>query len=160
MNDNGRRPDGISFDDVEDKESVQTPEQRKKTRTWAYGDVMPALPRIDPEGKATMTALGTLLHGEALLTVFMRDPRWTCIIFGAHDRQGDLIWPMALDESKLAAEKTSYMIAGELPTFYLEYYNTLRGSEAQKFRPEFFPVLPCVDAFVSSPSGLWRPTRP
>jgi hypothetical protein len=65
LNHLGRRPSKIIVDDVEDKESVSTREQRDKTKAWAYGDLIPALPKLDPS--ATIVALGTLLHKEALL---------------------------------------------------------------------------------------------
>lgn len=126
------RPRKIIFDDLEDKESVSTEEQRKKTRTWFYGDVMPALPEMDPE--ATIVGLGTLLHQDALLTYLERDPQWTVIKFGVRDRDGDWLWPENINEQKYEIKKRSAILAGELSTFFMEYDNVFRNDESAKFR--------------------------
>lgn len=136
LNHSGRRPDRIIFDDLEDKESVKTEEQRKKTRQWAYGDLIPALPEMNPD--AQMIGLGTLLHSDALLARMVKDPQWLPIIFGAKDRDGALVWPENLDNRKLEMKKDSYSLMGELNLFYLEYHNSYRNEETMLFRPEFF----------------------
>lgn len=145
LNHSGRRPDRIIFDDLEDKESVATEAQRKKTKEWAFGDLIPALPELNPQ--AQMLGLGTLLHSDALLAAFVRDPQWLPIIFGARDRQGDLLWPENLDEKKLETKKTSYSLAGELNLYYLEYHNTYRDELNALFRAEFFK-------YAEAPNGL------
>jgi len=81
LNVNGKRPDWMLWDDLEDKESVKTDEQREKTKEWAFGDALPALPKLDPT--AAIVAMGTLLASNALLTVMEADPDWTTIKFGA-----------------------------------------------------------------------------
>lgn len=139
LNVGGQRPDGIVFDDVEDRESVKTAEQREKTKAWLYGDVMPALPEM--QDNATILGLGTLLHAEALLMTLHRDPEWTSVIFGVKDRQGDLLWKANMDEPKIEAKKQSYGRAGLLHQYYLEYENTIRAAESQKFQSSMFRIL-------------------
>jgi hypothetical protein len=136
LNHRGRRPSKIIMDDVEDKESVSTDEQRKKVRAWAYGDLIPALPALDPS--ATIIALGTMLHPDSLLSTLSNDPQWTVVKFGALDKRGHPLWAANMDERKLELKQQSYAMAGELPTFYLEYYNTARGDKTAAFRQEFF----------------------
>ena len=132
MNVNGQRPDTILLDDVEDRESVKTTEQRAKTKTWAYGDVIPALPEMDET--ATIMAIGTLLHPEALLMSWLADSDWTAIVFGVRDRQGEPLWLDNMNEEKIQKKKDMYARAGQLAQYYLEYENTIRADEAQKFR--------------------------
>lgn len=132
----GKRPQKIICDDLEDKESVSTALQRAKTRQWAYGDLLPALHEMD--NSSTITVLGTLLGSECLLKTFAADPQWTVIRFGAYDRQGELLWPENLSEEKLRTKKQSFVLAGELHTFYLEYHNEERSPETQLFKPEYF----------------------
>lgn len=132
LNHRGQRPTLIIVDDVEDKESVSTEAQRLKTRTWAYGDLMPALP--EAEGNGTIVALGTILNREALLLTWAKDPQWTVVRFGAFDKDGELLWPYMMDEKKLAAKKSSYAQAGQLSTFYLEYHNEPRDPETAPFK--------------------------
>jgi hypothetical protein len=143
LNHKGNRPLRIICDDIEDRESVKNDEQRAKTREWAFGELMPAIDEIS--GKATLFAIGTLLHPEALLQVWEADPQFTVVRFGAHDRQGDLLWPLAADEKKLAEKKASYVRAGLLHTFYMEYYNEYRVPEGMKFRPEYIRHEPPGD---------------
>ena len=136
LNHNGRRPDWQVWDDLEDKESVSTAEQRSKTLEWAYGDAIPALSAMGREG--TITALGTLLHSEALLTILARDPLWTTCKFGAVDRQGDPLWAARMDHKALDRLKASFALAGKLNLFYMEYHNEVRNEESQRFRKSFF----------------------
>ncbi|KKM07035.1 hypothetical protein LCGC14_1738030, partial [marine sediment metagenome] len=75
MNHNGKRPGTIIMDDLEDRESVSTTEQRFKARTWVFEDLIPAIAELDDD--STIVALGTLLHKEAILMYLSRDEQWT-----------------------------------------------------------------------------------
>ena len=143
LNYRSRRPKRILFDDLEDKESVSTAEQRKKVREWAFGDLMPAISELDNDSE--IIGLGTLLHPEALLEVLARDPQWTVVKLGAVDIDGASIWPEQLSLEKLEAKKESASLAGELDLFYMEYYNEYRSPETQLFREDFFHVVPEPD---------------
>lgn len=136
----GARPDRIIMDDVEDKESVKTEEQRQKTREWFYQDVLPALPVMD--SNATIVALGTLLHIEALLQTIRGDPEWTAVIFGARDKGGHPIWPQVMDEDKIERRRQSYSRAGQISGFYMEFFNTPRTEEDAKFRMDMIKTWP------------------
>jgi predicted phage terminase large subunit-like protein len=136
----GQRPKKIIIDDLEDKDSVSTQLQRSKTREWAYADMMPALPPLDPDG--TIIALGTMLHKEDLLSVWGQDPDWTVVKFGVWDRDGEPLWPEYMDEEKIAAKKRSYSVAGQLHNYYMEYENEPQAAETQVFKPEHFLYEP------------------
>lgn len=138
---NSSRPDKIILDDVEDEESVKTEEQRVKTRKWLYAAVEPALP---VDGSGTLYAIGTLLHDDALLRTLQRDEDYACIVFGAYDKDGNLLWPWRMSEKKLDRLKRRYARAGQLSTFYMEYHNTLRTEEEQRFK-SFIYSRPQVD---------------
>lgn len=144
LNHLGHRPSKIICDDLEDKESVSTDLQRKKTREWAYGDLMPALQEDDPE--ATITALGTLLHPEALLNVWAEDQDWTTVKIAAVDMDGQPVWPYLWPLYKLEAKKQAFSRVGQLHTFYMEYMNEARASELQIFRQDWFThAIPAPD---------------
>jgi predicted phage terminase large subunit-like protein len=134
------RPRKIIFDDLEDKESCSTEEQRKKTRTWFYGDVLPALPELDRD--ATVVGLGTLLHQDALLTYLERDPQWTVVKFGVRDRGGNWLWPANINEHKYEVKKKSAVLAGELSTFIMEYDNVYTSDESAKFKADSITYAP------------------
>ena len=132
LNVNAQRPDCIIIDDVEDKESVNTQEQRDKTKDWAYSDMMPALPRMDPS--AYIVAIGTLLHTDALLMTWRRDPDWTSVVLAAVDSEGEPLWPENMPLATIEKTKAAYARAGRLHIFYLEYMNTVRNPEDAKFK--------------------------
>jgi hypothetical protein len=141
-----QRPDWIILDDVEDKESVSTADQRSKTESWFMGDLMPATSEMDDtafdgavdESEASIIMLATLLHSEALAQKNRESPEWTSIVFGALDKDGDPLWAAKLGLEKLERKKLSYVRRGRLAEFYLEYFNTIRAEETQKFKQSFF----------------------
>lgn len=135
LNVNAQRPDNILLDDVEDTESVKTAEQRQKAQDWLYRDVMPALPRNDPT--AAITAVGTLLHLDALLMVLARDPRFHSIIFGALDKQGDALWPEFMPKEKIERERQAALKVGQLNGFMMEYFSTTHDETSAKFRESY-----------------------
>ncbi|MBA4274985.1 MAG: hypothetical protein C0436_04960 [Alphaproteobacteria bacterium] len=129
LNINGQRPQLVLVDDLEDKASVAIEEQRLKLKDWFYADLMPCLPSMDES--AGIAVLGTLLHPEALLMTLAVDPQWNVVKFGSHDKQGELLWPENMDESKLEKERVSATLAGTLAAFYMERMSELRvGTEA------------------------------
>ena len=139
----GQRPSKIVCDDLEDKESVKTKEQRKKTLEWFTGDLKPALPKLNPD--ATIVCLGTLLHGDALLEKLKGDPEWTAVTFGAVDKDGDPLWPENMTLPELEAEKSSFARLGQLNTYYLEYFNQVRNDETAHFKQHWFQYGPPKD---------------
>lgn len=144
----GERPSLILFDDVEDKESVKTDDQRLKTKEWFYGDLIPALPEMDET--ATIIGLGTLLHRESLLKILSYDPEWTTIQFGAIDRDGEPLWADNMSLEKLERKKKSYALNGMIHIYYMEYESLLRSPENAIFagpfilRPEWRGELDCI----------------
>lgn len=140
LNLQGVRPQKVKVDDVEDRESVSTEEQRKKMRVWGYGDLLPCLPALDP--LATMIVIGTVLHPASLLMTWANDPKFTVVRFGALDRAGKPLWAENMSTERLEIEKKSFARAGELPTFYLEYHNQVRAEETQIFQQRFFRYGP------------------
>jgi hypothetical protein len=79
-----------------------------------------------------------LLHEDALLTYLIRDPEWAAVKFGALDLQGDPIWALALDKEKLEKKKRSYTLAGDLASYFREYFNEIRNEALQKFQSRMF----------------------
>lgn len=138
LNYSGQRPTRIIIDDFEDKESCKTEEQRAKSLDWVVSDVEPALPEMDPD--AMLAILGTLLHRESAIERLRLTGEYTAVVFGAKDRQGDLLWPEMMDEVKLARRKQHYARLGRLHVFYMEYFNQLRNPEAMLFKPEHLIV--------------------
>lgn len=130
---NSIRPDVIHLDDVEDKESVSTAEQRKKTHDWFLGDVIPALGELNTDSYILLT--GTLLHNEALLVKMGIDPTFTTTVLGVLDNEGNPVFAKYISKEKLEAKKALYSRQGKLDLFYLEYFNRLTNEDTMILRP-------------------------
>lgn len=153
----GQRPDDITIDDVEDKESVATEAQRHKTMVWLMGDVKPALPQVGENGG--ITVVGTLLHSEGMMVKLAKDPEWICITLGATDNYGNPIWAHYKTLQQIETLKLSYARQGLLNIFYMEYMSKHTHGEHSKFpavfqyeimkRAEFAAVSLCIDPAIS-----------
>jgi predicted phage terminase large subunit-like protein len=133
---NGRRPDLVIVDDLEDRDEVRTDTLREKTRTWFMQDLKPVLPKIG--GRGRMTVLGTILHEDCLLERLAVDPEWSCVKMGALDRSGSPLWDQYLTRERLEAEKQSFARQGNLRGFYMEYMSKTIAPETQIFKQEMF----------------------
>lgn len=132
----GKRPNFILCDDLEDDESVKTEEQRSKAIKWLMRTVLPVLPRVGQRGRFVM--LATALHAEAAVMKLRRDPSFVSIVFQAIDRDGEPLWEDALSLEDISAKKAQYILQGDLAGFYLEYFNEIRNDESALFTTELF----------------------
>lgn len=144
---NAKRPKRILADDLEDRETVNTPEQRQKLKQWFFSDLKYALPRTYKEG--SIVVLGTLLHREALTTVMWDDPDFVSVVFGAIDAEGDALWPQAMTLDEIEADKVSMASKGLVHVHYMELHNRIVAPEDQAFKEDQFLVFPrSPDDFV------------
>ena len=123
-----RRPGKITYDDLEDSESVASETQRKKDANWFF---QTALPTVRRGGRSII--IGTLLHTDAILNKVMLDPRFSVVRFGAIDRQGEALWPWMMDLAAIEDLKTAMTSVGETAGFYLEYMSEYRVDAARMF---------------------------
>lgn len=159
INYRGRRPNKILLDDVEDKESVSTPEQRKKVVDWFYGAVMPAGNEMSgakdndaAQEPLQITVLGTLLGPETLLTTVAQDPTFNTVKFGAtlprkvegrrlqpqvsELTDADMLWAYKLNAVDYKRKRKQYVLVGQIANFALEFDSTVRADENAKFARE------------------------
>ncbi len=159
-NEEGNRPSRIILDDVEDEESISTPDQLLKTSDWFFKSVKPALPRMRRDAQIIM--LGTMLSADALLPSLLNDPDWTSIKFGALLPDGEPLWKEMMSLEDIQREKASYIRLGKLNAFYLEYLSTARNTEEQKFPRRFFRYnsapLSSFNAIAIDPAISEKPT--
>lgn len=123
-----KRPGKLTFDDIEDSESVQVDTQRKKDSTWFFGTAMPTARK-----GGQIVLIGTLLHTEAILNKAIKSSMFTAVRFGAIDRQGDALWPYMMDLDAIEQKKQDMAEVGELPAFYMEYMSEYKVDEARMF---------------------------
>lgn len=159
----GRRPDKIIVDDVEDKESVNTEEQLVKAKRWFHADVVPALPQMSGNGR--IVVLGTLLHPQALLMELTKLPDWVSVKFGGLDPEGQPIAPFYMSIEQYEAKRLAFARVGMLMEFEMEYGSRLYSDDdTRKFdtskiglqvmkKTEFIAISEVIDPAISENSS-------
>ena len=123
----GRRPDLVILDDVENDEAVENPERRKKLRQWFIKAVIPGL---DP-ARGALLALGTILHEDSLLKSLLRifgGAIWRC-----WDEEERPLWPERFPARHLRGLR-AVMDQEEPGAFSQEYENRAQGDEEKPFK--------------------------
>lgn len=142
------RPDFVLIDDLEDEESVRTPEMREQTLNWLGRTFLPALAK----GKADQVAykvrfMGNRLDRDAVIVRISRDPAWKHLRFPvmvqAEDgaERYDLpvgrwkpTWPDKFSLADIGAKRSEYERLGILHAFDCEYMCEADNPEAHIFR--------------------------
>jgi len=130
------RPDLIICDDLEDAESVRSPEQRQKLKEWFFADVCNSVAKARQDWR--IIVIGTLLHEDSLLANLLDDPDWEHIELTLCDDQLNSNWEDFMSTEKIKALYTSYKNNGLLDVFYREYLGLPIAKENAKFRAEHF----------------------
>ena len=130
------RPDLIIVDDLEDGESVQSDEQRAKTKAWFFEDVLNSINRSRNDWK--IIVIGTLLHEDSLLANLMEDPGWHHAHLSICDDNFNSNWTDFMSNDQILKLVDSYRRMGLLDSFYREYMGVPIAKESAKFRQEHF----------------------
>jgi predicted phage terminase large subunit-like protein len=137
---NGRRPNLIVGDDLENDEIVMNPERRQKFTNWVYNALLPCL---SERGKArfvgTILHMGSFLEGRMPkdhsensihtdLSVKMQEEvdGWYSARYAAHGPDGkfdSVLWPVKWTEKRLRAKQIMYTAEGNPEGYYQEYLN-------------------------------------
>lgn len=123
------RPDFCLIDDLEDEESVRTPEARDKLANWLYRACLPAL-----QPAYRVRFLGNQLDGDAVIVRVAKDAGWRHLRFPVMRQvpggvqAGDLpagewaaLWPEQYSLAWIAAKRAEYARQGLLHAFNCEY---------------------------------------
>ncbi len=124
------RPDFCLIDDLEDEESVRTPEAREQMLHWLYRTLIPAL---DSTGYR-IRFLGNRLDAEAVIVKLSRDPAWKHLRFPVMSQTDDgqerfdlpsgkwtSLWPEKFGIEEIATKRSEYERQGLLHDFNCEY---------------------------------------
>jgi hypothetical protein len=145
------RPKRIICDDLQDEDSVDSDTQLDKDSRWYFRTLEPALAK---GGK--IFVIGTLLAGgdKPILNKLLINDDYTCVRFGAVDRQGEAVWDspfgngMSLAELEHKREIAASM--GELSGHYLEYESKYVSDNTKVFpRNKLIRVSKGIERFVA-----------
>ena len=151
---NGKRPNLIVGDDLENDEIVMNSERREKFSNWIYNALLPCL---SERGKVRI--VGTILHMGAFLEqrmpkdhssnsivtdlcVRMKEPDesgWFSARYAAHGPDGkfdEILWPHKWTEKRLRAKQKMYVAEGNPEGYYQEFLNRPIDPHNAYFRRE------------------------
>lgn len=138
---NGKRPDLIVCDDMEDDEQVENKDRRAKFRRWFFRAVKQALSR---QGKIRVH--GTILHEDSLLSRLMRNKEWRHLFFKAHNAFDDftnILWPEGWPEQRLRRRRQEFIEDGDSAGYSQEFLNDPQDNADSYLRKgDFIPMDP------------------
>lgn len=151
------RPDLLFMDDLEDKESVATPEARRKTLSWFTSTVMPAM---DPKHRMRMAA--TPLHRDALAPTLARSPAWRAsvypIIYKDDEGRWVALWPERFSVEWALKVQESMMALGQGEDFTQEYLCQAEDASTRTFTAEMIRVVPQARTWQAT-YAIYDPAR-
>lgn len=139
-----KRPDLLIFDDIEDRESVRTPEGREKTMQWVLGE---AIPMMDTGGRVRM--LANDMDPECLANQLKKpDSQFTVKVYPWEyvDEKGERrpTWPGRFPLPYIDSKKRQMVALGRLGDYNKEFMCKSESPEEKPFKPEMFRVEPQV----------------
>lgn len=147
---NGRRPNKIVLDDVEDEDSIATDNLREKTMRWFYGSVAPAGQIMEGARGETWAQedlqiinLGTLLGPDCLVRSLTADADFRTIRFGTMVTETLPLWSYKISLAKYESMRANAKRTGRLAEFTREYDSAIRVSDDALF-PEIFIYQPTL----------------
>lgn len=118
---NGKRPNLIIGDDMEDDEQVESVDRRKKFRRWFFRAAKQSLSKT---GKIRIH--GTILHEDSLLSRLLKNKMWKFKFYKAHQSYDDfsnILWPQRWTEQQLRDKQTEFEQDGDSTGYAQEFLN-------------------------------------
>jgi hypothetical protein len=133
------RPQLIIIDDLEKRDELENPENRRKLKEWFHSDLMKCINRYDNNYK--FIYLDTLKHSDALMEELLNSPEWVSERLDiCTDTAEGLVSnvPELISTQELRREYEIHKENGTLDIFYSEFRNLPIATENQGFRQEYF----------------------
>ncbi len=136
---NGKRPDLIVGDDMEDDEQVENKDRRIKFRRWFFRAAKQALSRT-----GRIRVHGTILHEDSLLSRLRKNKTWKFLFFKAHNGFDDftqLLWKEAWPIWRLKARRQEFIEDGDSGGYSQEFLNDPQdNADAYLRKGDFLPM--------------------
>lgn len=146
---NDARPDGCLLDDLEDEDSVSSPDQREKTQRWLMRTLLPALA---PRAKVRM--LANMLDPDCLAVRLRKSGGWDVrqypVEFISPDGVRQPTWPTRFPLEDVDQVRREYEQAGMLNEYMQEYMVEAVDPSTRLFTNEIIRVVP--------QARTWQPT--
>ena len=133
---NGKRPDLVIGDDLEEDEQVQNIDRRKNFRQWVNRALLPIRAK-----HGIVRIHGTILHEDSFLSRIQKAPSWKCLFFKAHEGFDDfsnILWPEQWPEERLRQQRQIFIDDNDAAGYSQEYLNSPLDSSEAYLRKEWF----------------------
>lgn len=130
------RPGLIIFDDLEDKELIQSSDQRKKLKEWFYSDPLKCVSAYDDN--YTFIYIDTIKHEDSLLEQLLQNPDWHGIRLDICDDEFNTLDPLYMTTDEIKAEYEEHKREGLEDVFFRERRSIPMSTKDQSFKPEYF----------------------
>jgi len=131
-----RRPDLLVIDDLEDKQNIESDEQRAKLKEWFHSDVMKCISRYDKNFQ--FVYIDTLKHEDSLLQELLDSSDWLSLRLDICDDNYKSNAPSFMTDEEIAIEVQEHREHGTLDVFYREMRNIPISLEDANFQPSMF----------------------
>ena len=130
------RPDLIIIDDLEDPDTIENDEQRRKRKTWFHADLEKCVSRISRDWQ--LVYIDTLKHEDALLQDLLDSAEWCSIRLELCDDSLRSNMPEFVTDEEVKKEHAYHQERGMLDVFYREYRNLPISTEDAVFDQRYF----------------------
>ena len=130
------RPDLFIIDDLEDTDTLNNEEIRKKRKQWFFGDLMKAVPRLHKNWK--IIYIDTVKHEDSLIQELIDSDDWESIRLSICDDQYKTLAPDFMPQEELDSELESHRNKKIMDVFAMEFMSVPVSKETASFRSEYF----------------------
>lgn len=138
---NGRRPNLLVCDDMEDDEQVESKDRRAKFRRWFFRAARQAVSR-----RGRIRVHGTILHEDSLLARLQKNKSWKSLFYKAHkafDDFSERLWPEAWSVKRLKERRQEFVEDGDAGGYSQEFLNDPQdNADAYLRKQDFLPMSP------------------
>jgi len=130
------RPDLIIIDDLENKDEIQSKENRDKLKSWFWSDLMKTESRYGRE--CSFIYIDTIKHEDSLLVDLLNSPQWKSLQLSICDDNYNSYDENYMTTAEIKEEVEEHRRLGTLDLFYMERRNIPIAKEDAVFKQSYF----------------------
>lgn len=138
INIDNQRPQLLICDDIEDSQTIATPELYMKLKRWFYGPLKKAMDKF----KHKIIHIGNLVESKCLIGEHCESEYWSSRVYGCLLSNGEPLWPDAWSIPKLKKDFMEYLNAGLADVWFAEMMNMPMAGGSGVIRAEEIYYLP------------------
>ena len=136
LNWSNHRPELVIIDDLENKDEIQSKENRDKLKGWFHSDLMKTEDRYSKG--CVFIYIDTIKHEDSLLVDLLESPEWASIQLSICDSNYKSYDVNYMTDEEILAEVEEHRRLGTLDAFYMERMNIPIAKEDAVFKQEYF----------------------